>query len=97
MDSIDDRDDGIGDSVNVAATKPPQPTAPQFFFSNQTDIYTEVKQTTDMEQGLSFIGVILLCTLAMVLHNVPLFLGVFTIGSIYLLIRGKSKGWRWNR
>jgi hypothetical protein len=50
-----------------------------------------------MEQGLSFIGVIWLCTLAIVLHNVPLFLGVFTIGSIYLLLRGKRKGWRWNR
>jgi len=50
-----------------------------------------------MEQGLSFIGVILLCTLAMVLHNVPLFIGVFTIGSLYLLLRGKRKGWRWNR
>jgi hypothetical protein len=50
-----------------------------------------------MEQGLSFIGVILLCAFAMVLHNGPLFLGVFTIGSIYLLLRGKSKGWRWNR
>jgi hypothetical protein len=35
VDSIDDRGDSIGDSVdsvNVAATKPPQPTAPQFFF-----------------------------------------------------------------
>ena len=35
IDSIDDRDDSIGDSVDsvhVAATKPPQPTAPQFFF-----------------------------------------------------------------
>jgi hypothetical protein len=32
VDSIDDRDDSGVDSVNVAATKPPQPTAPQFFF-----------------------------------------------------------------
>ena len=73
------------------------PSNPSILFSNQNDIYTEIKHTTDMEQGLSFIGVILLCTLAMVLHNVPLFLGVFTLGSIYLLLRGKSKGWRWNR
>ena len=50
-----------------------------------------------MEQGLSFVVVISLCTLAMVLHNVPLFLWVFSMGSIYLLLRGKSKGWRWNR
>ena len=28
IDSIDDRDDSGVDSVNVAATKPPQPTAP---------------------------------------------------------------------
>jgi hypothetical protein len=28
VDSIDDRGDSIGDSVNVAATKPPQSTAP---------------------------------------------------------------------
>jgi hypothetical protein len=28
VDSIDDRDDSGVDSVNVAATKPPQPTAP---------------------------------------------------------------------
>jgi hypothetical protein len=32
IDSIDDRDDSGVDSVNVAATKPPQPTSPQFFF-----------------------------------------------------------------
>ncbi len=32
VDSIDDREDSGVDSVNVAATKPPQPTAPQFFF-----------------------------------------------------------------
>jgi hypothetical protein len=32
IDSIDDREDSGVDSVNVAATKPPQPTAPQFFF-----------------------------------------------------------------
>ena len=81
----------------MAATIPPQPTAPPIPFFNQIHIYTEVKQTIDMEQGLSFVVVISLCTLAMVLHNVPLFLWVFSMGSIYLLIRGKSKGWRWNR
>ena len=96
-DSIDDREDSGVDSVNVAATKPPQPTAPPILFLNQIDIYTEVKQTTDMEQGLSFSIVILLCAFAIVLHNGPLFLGVFTIGSLYLLLRGKRKGWRWNR
>lgn len=32
IDSIDDREDSGVDSVNVAATIPPQPTAPQFLF-----------------------------------------------------------------
>jgi hypothetical protein len=50
-----------------------------------------------MEQGLSFAAVVLLCAYAMVLHNAPLFLGIFLVGSLYLLIRGKKKGWRWNR
>jgi hypothetical protein len=36
VDSIDDRDDSGVDSVNVAATKPPQPTAPQFFFPSKS-------------------------------------------------------------
>ena len=36
IDSIDDRDDSGVDSVNVAATKPPQPTAPQFFFPSKS-------------------------------------------------------------
>jgi hypothetical protein len=33
VDSIDDRDESGVDSVNVAATKPPQPTAPPILFS----------------------------------------------------------------
>jgi hypothetical protein len=97
IDSIDDRGDSIGSGEGPTTNPPPQPTAPPIRFLTTIDIYTEVKQTTDMEQGLSFIVVISLCTLAMVLHNVPLFLGVFTIGSFYLLLRGKRKGWRWNR
>jgi hypothetical protein len=36
VDSIDDRDDSGVDSVNVAATKPPQPTAPQSAFPSKT-------------------------------------------------------------
>ena len=36
IDSIDDREDSGVDSVNVAATKPPQPTAPQSAFPSKT-------------------------------------------------------------
>jgi hypothetical protein len=49
-----------------------------------------------MEQGLSFIGVITLCSLAIFLAHSPfMFLTFFTVGSTYLLIRGKRKGWNW--
>jgi hypothetical protein len=49
-----------------------------------------------MEQGLSFIVVITLCSLAMILSDSPLiFLTSFIGGSTYLLIRSKRKGWNW--
>jgi hypothetical protein len=48
-----------------------------------------------MEQGLSFIAVVTLCSLAMFVLNSPIiFLITFTLGSSYLVIRGKQKGWR---
>jgi hypothetical protein len=48
-----------------------------------------------MEQGLSFIAVVTLCTLAMFVFNSPLlFLIAFFSGSTYLVIRGKKMGWR---
>jgi hypothetical protein len=48
-----------------------------------------------MEQGLSFIAVIVLCTIAMFVFNSPLmFLASFIGGSTYLVIRGRKKGWR---
>jgi hypothetical protein len=51
-----------------------------------------------MEQGLSFIAVIVLCTIAMFVFNSPLmFLTSFFGGSSYLVIRGRKKGWSWNR
>ena len=51
-----------------------------------------------MEQGLSFIAVIVLCTIAMFVFNSPLmFIASFIGGSTYLLIRGKHKGWNWKR
>ena len=49
-----------------------------------------------MEQGLSFIAVIVLCTIAMFVFNSPLmFLTSFIGGSSYLVIRGRKKGWKW--
>ena len=49
-----------------------------------------------MEQGLSFIAVIVLCTIAMFVFNSPLmFLTSFIGGSSYLVIRGRKKGWMW--
>ena len=49
----------------------------------------------NMEQGLSFIAVIVLCTIAMFVFNSPLmFLTSFIGGSTYLGIRGRKKGWR---
>jgi hypothetical protein len=50
-----------------------------------------------MEQGLSFIGVIVMCSIMLIWEEPVLFLIIFTIGSSYLAIRSKSKGWRWNR
>jgi len=48
-----------------------------------------------MEQGLSFIAVIVLCTISMFVFNSPLmFLTSFVGGSTYLVIRGRKKGWR---
>lgn len=49
----------------------------------------------NMEQGLSFIAVVVLCTMAIFLFNSPLmFLTSFIVGSTYLVIRGRKKGWR---
>jgi hypothetical protein len=49
-----------------------------------------------MEQGLGFIVVIVLCTLAMFVFSSPLmFLTSFIGGSSYLVIRGRKKGWQW--
>jgi hypothetical protein len=48
-----------------------------------------------MEQGLSFIVVIVLCTISMFVFNSPLmFLTSFIGGCTYLVIRGRNKGWR---
>ena len=48
-----------------------------------------------MEQGLSFIAVVTLCSLAMILTDSSItFLVTFVSGSSYLVIRGKRKGWR---
>ena len=51
-----------------------------------------------MEQGLSFIAVIVLCMIAMfVFDSQSMFLIFFIGGCSYLVIRGRNKGWSWNR
>jgi hypothetical protein len=50
-----------------------------------------------MEQGLSFIAVIALCMVGVIINSPIWVLVVFPIGGIYLLIRGKKKGWSWKR
>ena len=51
-----------------------------------------------MEQGLSFIVVIILCTISMFVFNSPLmFLTSFIGGGSYLVIRSRKMGWSWNR
>jgi hypothetical protein len=51
-----------------------------------------------MEQGLSFMAVIVLCMVAIFVFNSPLlFLTSFIGGCGYLLMRGKKKGWSWSR
>jgi hypothetical protein len=51
-----------------------------------------------MEQGLSFIAVIIFCMIAMFVFNSQLlFIMTFLVGSIYLIIRGRKKGWSWER
>ena len=52
----------------------------------------------NMEQGLSFIAVITLCMIAMFVLNSPIiFLTSFVVGCTYLVIRGRKKGWNWQR
>jgi hypothetical protein len=48
-----------------------------------------------MEQGLSFIAVVAVCSIAMFVFNSPtMFLTSFIIGCSYLVLRGRKKGWR---
>ena len=48
-----------------------------------------------MEQGLSFITVVALCAVVLFVFNSPLlFLITFLLGSSYLVLRGRKKGWR---
>jgi hypothetical protein len=50
-----------------------------------------------MEQSLSFIALIVICSI-MVALNLPIaFLITFFGGGTYLGIRGRRKGWNWRR
>jgi hypothetical protein len=56
------------------------------------------KLIKEMEQGLSFIGVITLCSLALFLLKSTIVFGiVFVVGGTYLGLRGRRKGWSWKR
>ena len=48
-----------------------------------------------MEQGLSFMAVIGLCMIGIGMDSSELVSVAFTFGSLYLLVRGKRKGWKW--
>jgi hypothetical protein len=49
-----------------------------------------------MEQGLTFLTLILLLTIMLfVVKSSVMFLVTFTLGCTYLLLRGKKKGWVW--
>jgi hypothetical protein len=51
-----------------------------------------------MEQGLSFIVVIVLCMISMFVFDSPLmFLTFFIGGCSYLVIKGRKGGWSWKR
>jgi hypothetical protein len=51
-----------------------------------------------MEQGLTFLTLILLLTIMLfIVKSSVMFLVTFTLGGIYLLLRGKKKGWVWPR
>jgi hypothetical protein len=48
-----------------------------------------------MEQGLSFIAVVVMCTMAIIVFNSPImFLTFFGAGCTYLVLRGRKKGWK---
>jgi hypothetical protein len=48
-----------------------------------------------MEQFISFIGLIILCMVAVIFDSPGWFLVTFFGGVTYLTIRGKKKGWVW--
>lgn len=50
-----------------------------------------------MEQGLSFIGVLILIMVGVWLGSPLWVLSTFLIGCTYLLWRGKREGWKWKR
>jgi len=50
-----------------------------------------------MEQGLSFIAVVAICSVGIVIDSPVWVLSTFVIGCTYLLLRGKKKGWTWKR
>jgi hypothetical protein len=50
-----------------------------------------------MEQGLSFIAVIVLCMVMLTMVSTIAFGIAFVVGGTYLGLRGRRKGWSWKR
>ena len=59
------------------------------------NVNKDIKTTIKMEQGWSFMAVITLCMVGVWMNSPLWVLGSFTFGSIYLLVRGRKKGWKW--
>ena len=59
------------------------------------NVNKDIKTTIKMEQGWSFMAVITLCMIGVWMESPMWVLVSFIVGSTYLLIRGKSKGWKW--
>jgi hypothetical protein len=59
------------------------------------NVNKDIKTTIKMEQGWSFMAVIALCMIGVWMNSPMWVLVTFTMGSTYLVIRGKRKGWKW--
>ena len=48
-----------------------------------------------MEQTLSFLAIVIICSVAVIVFNSPsMFLAAFVSGMIYYGVRAKQKGWK---
>ncbi len=52
------------------------------------------KNLGNLEQFMTFLGIILICSAAMIMRSPKLFIPVFLGGIGYHVVRGKKKGWK---